>query len=253
LFIGYERYLAARALARHWRMLKQLPSAMMSRSHPKGRWHKAGRLGEMARDFPVLGLGAMESLFSLRQLAELTDQDPQGVMFCDPGEDGLASLRWFDLWRYLPYDLLRKVDVASMAVPGSLEVRCPMLDRELATAAIRAPADQLLTDGQRKGLLRLIARRHLPTEIVDRPKMGFAIPIGEWFRSDDLPARGSRVKSLLMEHLLAADAFGPFDLNRAAVRRLVDEHMTARRDHGHRLFALLTLAMWVRLMRNSST
>jgi asparagine synthase (glutamine-hydrolysing) len=83
--------------------------------------------------------------------------------------------------------------------------------------------------------------------------MGFAIPIGEWFRSDDLPARGSRVKSLLMEHLLAADAFGPFDLNRAAVRRLVDEHMTARRDHGHRLFALLTLAMWVRLMRNSST
>jgi asparagine synthase (glutamine-hydrolysing) len=255
LFIGYERYMAARALARHWRLLRQLPRAMMSRSHPKGRWHKAGRLGEMARDFPTLGLGAMESLFTLQQLALLTDDEPSQFMHCEGGDDGLASLRWFDLWRYLPYDLLRKVDVASMCVSapggaGALEVRCPMLDRELAIAAIRAPVDQLMPGGQRKGLLRQIARKHLPAEIVDRPKMGFAIPIGEWFRSDDLPSRGCRMKTLLMDHLGAAQAFGPVELHRSGVRTLIDEHMSGKRDHGQRLFALLTLSMWVRTLKS---
>jgi asparagine synthase (glutamine-hydrolysing) len=250
LFIGYERYMAARALARHWRLLRQLPRRMVNRSHPKGRWHKAGRLGEMARDYPELGLGAMETLFSLQQLAELTDEPPQRAMHCESSDDGLASLRWFDLWRYLPYDLLRKVDVASMGVPGALEVRCPLLDRELATAAIRAPIDQLMPDGQRKGLLRQIARKHLPADIIDRPKMGFAIPIGEWLRSDDLPAPGSRLRTLLMDHLNPADAFGSIMLNRRGVRSLVDEHMSGKRDHGQRLFALLTLAMWTRMLRS---
>jgi asparagine synthase (glutamine-hydrolysing) len=149
-----------------------------------------------------------------------------------------------DVETYLPNDLLRKVDTASMAC--GLEVRCPFLDRDLARAALAAPIEQLMPGGQRKGLLRQIARKYLPREIVDRPKMGFAIPIGEWFRDDNLPARGSGMKTLLLDHLNSAEPFGPLQLNRKAVQRFIDEHMSGKRDHGQRLFTLVTLSMWAR-------
>jgi len=147
---------------------------------------------------------------------------------------------------YLPNDLLTKVDTASMAC--GLEVRCPFLDRDLARAALSAPIEQLMPRGQRKGLLRQIARKYLPKEIVDRPKMGFAIPIGEWFRDDDLPHKGSGggMKTLLLDHLNSAEPFGPIQLNRKAVQRFIDEHMTGKRDHGQRLFTLLTLSIWAK-------
>jgi len=165
--------------------------------------------------------------------------------------DPLKELQDFDVWQYLPDDLLRKVDTASMAC--GLEVRCPFLDRDLARAALSAPIRQLMPGGQRKGLLRQIARKYLPKEIVDRPKMGFAIPIGEWFRSDDLPARGAGMKTLLLDHLNSAEPFGPIQLNKKAVQRFIDEHMTGKRDHGQRLFTLLTLSIWARQQARRST
>jgi asparagine synthase (glutamine-hydrolysing) len=151
-------------------------------------------------------------------------------------------LREFDIERYLPDDLLRKVDTASMAC--GLEVRCPFLDRDLARAARAMPIEQLMPGGQRKGLLRQIARKYLPPEVVDRPKMGFAIPIGEWFRTDY-----GGMKTLLLDHLNSVEPFGPIQLDRKAVKRIIDEHMAGgfrRRDHGQRLFALLTLSIWAR-------
>jgi asparagine synthase (glutamine-hydrolysing) len=151
--------------------------------------------------------------------------------------DAVRLLRDFDIDHYLPGDLLRKVDTASMAC--GLEVRCPFLDRDLARAALAAPIEQLMPGGQRKGLLRQIARKYLPEEIVDRPKMGFAIPIGEWFRSDY-----GGMKTLLLDHLNSAEPFGPIQLNRKAVQRFIDEHMSEKRDHGQRLFTLLTLSIW---------
>ena len=95
--------------------------------------------------------------------------------------------------------------------------------------------------GRPKGLLRDIARKHLPRSVVDRSKMGFAIPIGQWFRNDF-----GGMRTLMLDHLRSADPLGPIPIERKPLRKLVDEHLENRRDHGQRLFALLTLSIWAR-------
>lgn len=265
VFLGYERYLAAPVLSRYWHWLRLLPIDFLHRRHPKSRANKLARLVDIARDFSVLGVMGMEAIFTLEQLKALAPRIRPGRWACSINEDhsvlqGLAAmgvpielpapaeaisdLRQFDLDYYLPNDLLRKTDTASMAC--GLEVRCPFLDRDLAAAVLAMPVDELIPGGERKGLLRRIARKYLPRECVDRPKMGFAIPIGEWFRSDDLPHKGSGMKTLLLDHLNSAEPFGPIQLNRKTVQRFIDEHMSGKRDHGQRLFTLLTLSIWAR-------
>ncbi len=122
-----------------------------------------------------------------------------------------------------------------------LEVRCPLLDRDLDRAALAAPIGQLIPRRQRKGLLRRIARRHLPAAAVDRRKMGFAVPIGQWFRADF-----GGLRTLLLDHLHSAEPFGPIHLERLVLRGMLEEHMSGAVDHGQRLFALLTLSIWAR-------
>jgi asparagine synthase (glutamine-hydrolysing) len=151
-----------------------------------------------------------------------------------------------DLMFYLPEDLLRKTDTASMAV--GLEVRAPFLARELVDRIIRVRPDVLMPDGERKGLLKQVARKYLPDSIVDRPKMGFSIPIGEWFRTDY-----GGMKQLLLDTLGGPDPF-PEDLlgitiNRRFVATMVEDHMSRRRDHSQRLYMLLVLAIWAEWLR----
>ncbi len=240
LFVGYERYIAARHLARHRRVLRWMPGSLVRKSEPKSLRHKLGRLGDMAREMSSLGVMAMESLFTQEQIIELVGGLPERQAEAPLGLDPLQSLRRMDLINYLPNDLLVKADTASMAV--ALEVRAPFLDRELVRAALAAPTHQLTPNGRRKGLLRSIARRHLPATLVDRPKMGFAIPIGHWFRTDY-----GHLRTLLLDHLRSGDAFGPLPLQPAVIKRLLDEHLSRDRDHGQRLFALLTLSIWARM------
>jgi len=165
-----------------------------------------------------------------------------------------------DFETYLPDDLLRKTDTASMAV--GLEVRAPFLARELVDAALRTPLDALMPDGKRKGLLRQIARNHLPAHIIDRPKQGFAIPIGDWFRTDY-----GGMRTLLHDHLRSADPFprladAGVNVNLGFVRTMLDEHDAAGkqsitpwhgRDHSQRLYMLLVLSIWCRWLRNVRT
>lgn len=243
VFIGYERYLAARQLARLASIAALMPNSLLHRAHPKSRWHKLARFIDMACDYRLIGVAAMESVFRPREVRELTGREPL-MEQDDCDDDALEVLREFDLNQYLPCDLLRKTDTASMAV--ALEVRCPYLDSRLTALLNDRKVDELIPNGERKGLLRRIARKYLPKECVDRPKMGFAIPIGEWFRSDDLPHKGSGMKTLLLDHLNSAEPFGPIQLNRKTVQRFIDEHMSGKRDHGQRLFTLLTLSIWAR-------
>ena len=246
LFIGYERFFAARLLDRHWRLLARLPQFLLRRTHPRGRLHMLGRLGEMARNYADAGVLATESIFTEMQIESLLggprpDEEEQPCPPLAPGADldALGELRWADITSYLPDDLLCKVDTASMAV--GLEVRCPLLDRDLARAALAAPIGQLIPRRQRKGLLRRIARRHLPAAAVDRRKMGFAVPIGQWFRADF-----GGLRTLLLDHLHSAEPFGPIHLERLVLRSMLEEHMSGAVDHGQRLFALLTLSIWAR-------
>ncbi len=251
LFVGYDRYLAAGPLARHWRMIRRIPAVLMRRTHPRSRLHKLGRLGMMARDFPDLGVLATEAIFSSAQVAQLLGEPlppparPPTAAALAPAADpaardgAMSALRRADLSGYLPDDLLCKVDTASMAV--ALEVRCPYLDRDLARAVLTVPPGALCPGRRRKGLLRAIARKYLPASAVDRPKMGFAVPIGQWFHADF-----GGLRTLLLDQLHSSEPFGPIRLERAPVRRLVDEHMAGVQDHGQRLFALLTLSIWAR-------
>ncbi|MFG0285265.1 MAG: asparagine synthase (glutamine-hydrolyzing) [Phycisphaerales bacterium JB039] len=167
--------------------------------------------------------------------------------------DGMLALR-FDRIFYLPEDLLRKTDTASMSV--ALEVRAPLLAPPVAGLAFDAAVDALMPRGQRKGLLRAVARKYLPAAIVDRPKQGFAIPIGEWFRTDY-----GAMRQLLCDHLEGPEPFGPDALGVSAmidmgyVRRMLREHDHAGaaslwpwkgRDHSQRLYMLLALSIWAK-------
>src|SRR5690606_24333209 len=150
-----------------------------------------------------------------------------------------AARRW-DLTHYLPFVLLRKVDRAAMAV--ALEVRCPMLDTAVCDLAGHLPTAVLMPRGRRKALLRAIASELLPPDIVRRPKRGFAVPTGRWFRG----SLQHPLRDILGDGTL--DAMG---VDRTAVQRLADDHMAGRDDHTHRLFALLQLAIWGRWMRDA--
>lgn len=238
LFCGYDRYVAAQWLQRWHAPARLLPSADTLGGHPKSLRSRLGRLGDAAR---ARNQHELNAIFSLEDMARLTGRpEPPRLR---PDRWGAARLRLWDLRDYLPNDLLRKTDAASMAF--ALEVRSPFLDHDLARAALATPIETLMPQGQRKGLLRAVARRLLPPDVADRPKMGFAIPVGEWFRTDF-----GGMKQLLVDHLHSAEPFGPprlgLDLRLSFVRRLIDEHMTGRRDHSQRLYMLLVLSIWSR-------
>jgi asparagine synthase (glutamine-hydrolysing) len=143
-----------------------------------------------------------------------------------------------------------------------LEVRCPFLDPKLAEAALRTPIDILMPNGERKGLLKQVARKYLPDHIVDRPKQGFAIPIGEWFRTDY-----GGMRQLLYDHLHSTDPFpglaeAGVELNMKFVEQMLKEHDAAGeksinpwhgRDHSQRLYMLLVLSIWAKWLERVRT
>jgi asparagine synthase (glutamine-hydrolysing) len=141
-----------------------------------------------------------------------------------------------DIETYLPGDLLPKVDIATMAY--SMEARSPLLDHELMEFAARLPGDQKLRAGEGKAVLRSAMRGKLPDEVLDRPKMGFGVPLKHWFRSElsDLPG----------EMLLDPQAHTAAFLRRDRVERLIHEHQLGTEDNSLRLWVLLQLESWCR-------
>jgi asparagine synthase (glutamine-hydrolysing) len=134
---------------------------------------------------------------------------------------------------YLPGDLLTKVDRASML--HGLEVRSPFMDHELVQFAAGLTSDQLLKGGPKR-MLREAFAHELPDFVFNRKKMGFAVPIGEWFRGE--------LRAFLRDHLFASNSFAKQHFNMKVVERLLDEHEQSRVDHSQRLYALLMLELW---------
>jgi asparagine synthase (glutamine-hydrolysing) len=148
--------------------------------------------------------------------------------------DFAAQAMLLDTANYLPDDILTKVDRASMAV--ALEVRTPFLCRELFELAWRLPASMKFSAGRGKSILRELLYRHVPAALVDRPKAGFAVPVGRWMRG---PLR-DWAESLLAHDALAASGV----LDPKGVRKLWAEHLSGRRDHETQLWSVLMYQGW---------
>jgi len=145
------------------------------------------------------------------------------------------QMLWFDLVRYLPDDILVKLDRAAMAV--SLETRVPFLDRRVLDLAWSLPLDVKLRGGQTKWLLRQVLGRHVPAVLVERPKMGFGLPIGSWLRGGLSPW----AEHLLDERRLQAQGL----LDPTPIRRAWELHRSGRRDLGYELWDVLVLQSWI--------
>jgi asparagine synthase (glutamine-hydrolysing) len=141
-----------------------------------------------------------------------------------------------DIETYLPGDLLPKVDIATMAY--SLEARSPLLDHELMEFAGRLPTDQKLHAGEGKLVLRSVMRGKVPDEVLDRPKMGFGVPLKHWFRGE--------LAHLPGEMLLDPEAHTASMLRRERVEQLIAQHRSGAEDHSLRLWVLLQLESWCR-------
>jgi asparagine synthase (glutamine-hydrolysing) len=153
------------------------------------------------------------------------------------GATVVQRLLFDDFQVQLPDAYLTKVDVASMA--ASLEVRAPLLDVAALEAAWRLPDRMKLHWGQRKWILKRIASRLVPGEVIYRPKMGFAMPLPEWFRAE----LGDALERLLAES--AAGAAGWIVTGRAL--RELEEHRRGVHDHSTRLWLILWLEIWFRV------
>ena len=137
----------------------------------------------------------------------------------------------------LPDDLLVKMDIASMA--NSLETRSPFLDHEVVEFAARLPAHLKLRHGvQQKYLLKRLARKLVPGANIDRPKMGFGVPVGEWLRG---PLRNLGADVLLTQRARQRGYFRP-----DTVARLWTEHQSHTSDHAYPLWTLLMFELWHR-------
>lgn len=157
--------------------------------------------------------------------------------FLLPGDaDLLSQALYFETTQNLTGDMLVKVDRMSMA--NSLEVRCPVLDHELAELAASIPHAWKIREGKGKYIFLRALGDRLPAPLLNRPKMGFGVPLALWFRG--------ALRAFLHDHL----GSGPF-LERGVVspvfvRHMLAEHDSGRRDNSHWLWSLLALELWFR-------
>lgn len=146
----------------------------------------------------------------------------------------VARLRYRDMTTYLPDDILTKVDRASMAV--ALEARVPLLDHRVVEYAWTLPPDRLLQNGQGKKLLRQVLYKYVPRDMVERPKTGFGMPVGDWLRG---PLK-SWAGDLLSEASLRRDGL----IDPGPVQQRWQEHLSGRRNWQHALWTVLMFQAW---------
>ena len=262
-FAGYERYVAERIASCY----KQIPSFLREKiikkmvgllPHREYRWSIIRRLKRFisgASKEPVhqyvqwlcyFNNEMKNSLYTSSFSSEVaasnsTEITSEAYRKCD-SENLLEKLLFSDIMLYLPYDLLVKVDIASMA--NSLEARSPFLDHRVMEFAASLPPDIKLHGMQTKYVLKKAFEKFLPKKILYRKKMGFGVPLHKWFRQE--------LKTASREILLEKRSIERGYFKRNTVEILLDEHVSMKADHSYRIWALLMLELWHRMFIDES-
>ena len=264
VFGGYTRYLWTQRI---WNSVRWLPRPLRSVSARVVRGGASRPLAAGIRattpflprslrvQNPADKLQKLADLLPLRNQQELYSRlishwkDPQAVTIGSRARatvvDDLASaselrhfvhrMMYIDSVTYLPDDILVKVDRASMAV--SLEARAPLLDYRVFEFSWRLPLEMQIRRGTGKWLLRKVLDRYVPAKFVDRPKMGFGIPIGAWLRG----RLRDWAEALLDERRLRSESF----LNVPEIRGKWEEHVRGERDWQYYLWDVLMFEAWL--------
>lgn len=231
-------WLIERVPATVWRQLltwlTPLLPAGLHQSHPVDKLYKLGKV--LQDDTP-------EAVY--QQLISQCYQPAQLLLHPSAGDSllplahtpTLPTLEWMmfnDTLHYLPDDILVKVDRAAMAV--SLEGRIPMLDHRVVELAWRLPREQKVRDGQGKWLLRQVLYRHVPATLIERPKQGFGVPVGDWLR------QGLRPWAESLLSVAALERSGVWQVS--AVRACWQAHLAGTRHQPAMLWAILMFQAW---------
>ena len=253
-FAGYDRHRAIH-LADTMRppryFLTRLLAGIVRPLAPRRERSRARRLVRFADTLlypPPEQYFMMRRLFSPSELADLfTEEFAEGLdlqaprhWFCELYERGdfadeVAYAQRHDLMTYLPDDLLVKADIASMA--ASLELRSPFLDHRVVELGLSLPAVAKVNAGGGKRILARAFGDLLPPEVFRRRKRGFGVPLAAWLRGP--------LRETMQETLLDRGFLGRRIVRRRAVEGLMNDHLSGRDDHAHRLWALMVLARWL--------
>ena len=264
LFCGYNRYLFADKL---WKGLSMTPASVRElvgksiKSLPAAGWNKTFELLNRItpRKFNGISWGdklqkgagviASKDLTNLYQGLVSNWQDPSAVVIGDGEHDRIFStdvqllsdvgdvqkMMAIDTVSYLPDDILVKVDRAAMGV--SLETRVPFLDHHIFEFASKIPLAMKLKNGVGKLILRDILYRYVPKDLIERPKMGFGVPVADWLRG---PLRGWAEELLDESRLRSQGFFYP-----RIVREMWSEHLMGAHNWQSQLWAVLMFQAWL--------
>jgi asparagine synthase (glutamine-hydrolysing) len=252
-FGGYRRHIMLARLG----MIFELPRPLRMAGGAALRLFHACSVGPLLRTVPVSAsvrrslagrdLHKIAALFSARDEASLYDKllsvtDRPAVACNRPTFDRVDAiaadlpgrLMYRDMSRYLPGDVLVKVDRASMAV--GLEARCPLLDHRVVEFSLRLRTHSKVRGGISKWLLRDVLRRYVPDALFERPKAGFNVPIGAWLSGP--------LRPWAEDVLTTARRVNEGVLDQKRVAEIWREHLTGRRDRGNELWAILMFQAW---------
>lgn len=244
MFAGYDSFLAVDRL-RRWdavpqaarRLMSLVSDALPSKAYGKNYLHMISRPTPLERYFEF-NYGQLQRTLIRPQWSRGSDEatlrrDFAGCLVPN-GADIVTQALYFEATAKLTGDMLVKVDRMSMA--ASIEVRCPLLDHELAELAARIPAAWKMKGGRGKAFFIETFADRLPPGILNLPKRGFSVPLEEWFRGP--------LKAMLWDQLLSRRFLQRGFVSEPALRQMLEEHDTRRRNHRSMLWSLLMLDLW---------